>query len=97
MQVRDGIDGKAVSPQPIDAWSPRASSGSFVAGSFGGSPTLYVLNGSHPGAAYTYFPDTTRHPKMVHPYAGSLAFQSCTTTLTTPGQPTSHPARHGWT
>ena len=77
VQIRDGVGGKIVSPQPIDAWVPRAASGSYVPGTFGGSPTLYVLNGSHPGAAYTYFSDATRHPKMVHPYAGSLAFQSC--------------------
>lgn len=77
VQIRDGIDGKIVSPQPIDAWAPRIGSGSYVAGTFGGSPTLYVLNGSMPGAAYTYFLDATRHPKMVHPFAGSLTFQSC--------------------
>ena len=77
VQIRDGIDGKIISPQPIDSWIPRAASGAYVPGYFAGSPTLYVLNGSHPGSAYSYHLDTTRHPKMVHPYAGSLLFQSC--------------------
>lgn len=77
VQIRDGIDGRIVNPQPIDSWVPRAASGAYVPGRFGGSPTLYILNGSHPGAATSYFADSTRHPKMVHPYAGSLMFQSC--------------------
>jgi lysophospholipase L1-like esterase len=77
VQIRDGIDGKIVNPQPIDSWIGRGPSGSYVAGHFGGGPTLYVLNGSHPGASATYLADATRHPKMVQPYAGSLIFQSC--------------------
>lgn len=77
VQIRDGIDGKIVNAQPIDSWRPRGVSGTYVAGTFGGSPTLYVLNGSNPGAAHGYFTDAARHPKMVHPYTGSLLFQSC--------------------
>ena len=77
VQIRDGIDGKIVNPQPIDSWTPRSESGGYAVPQFGGSPTVYVLNGSHPGAACTYLADATRHPKMVHPYAGSLIFQSC--------------------
>lgn len=77
VQIRDGIDGKITNPQPITSWMPRVASGGFVPATFGGGPTLYVINGSHPGASLTYLADATRHPKMVHPYAGSLNFQSC--------------------
>lgn len=77
VQIRDGINGKIVNPQPITAWMPRIASGSFVAGTFGGGATLYVLNGSHPGAAASYLADTTRHPLMVRPFPGCLNFQSC--------------------
>ncbi|WP_422758304.1 hypothetical protein [Paenarthrobacter sp. C1] len=77
VQIRDGINGKIVNPQPIDSWIPRGVSGSYVAGTFGGSATLYVLNGSNPGSDYAYFSDPARHPKMVHPYAGSLLMQAC--------------------
>mgnify|MGYP000017557105 FL=1 len=77
VQIRDGIDGKIVNPQPIDSWTPRGVSGSYIAGTFGGSPTLYVLNGSKPGANLTYLADSGRLPKMIHPYAGSVVFQSC--------------------
>lgn len=77
VQLRDGIDGRIINPQPITAWMPRIASGQFLAGHFAGGPTLYILNGSHPGAASSYLADATRHPKMVHPYPGSLIFQSC--------------------
>lgn len=76
VQLRDGIDGKIVNPQPIDSWVPRALSGSNPAATFGGSPTLYLLNGSQSGSAVAYHAEATRLPKMCHPYSGSLVFLS---------------------
>lgn len=78
VQIRDGIDGKIVNPQPIDSWIGRAATAlPQGAGTFGGSPTLYIVNGSRSGADVPYLADATRHPKMVHPYVGALNFQSC--------------------
>lgn len=77
-QIRNGIDGKIVNPQPIESWMQRttASPGTHMS-EFGGAPTLYVINGSRPGADITYLNDTTRMPKMVPPYVNPLVFLSC--------------------
>lgn len=77
VQIRNGIDGHIQNPQPIESWSPRGPSGSYVAGTFGGSPTLHVINGAKPGADATYLTDATRFPKMVPPIAGGVIIQSC--------------------
>jgi lysophospholipase L1-like esterase len=75
-QIRDGINGKIVNPQPIDLWIPNPTSGSNIIPTYGGSPTLYVLNGSRSGADLDYLSDATRMPLMTRP-AGGLVFLSC--------------------
>ena len=72
VQIRDGIGGKIVNPQPIDSWVPRSLSGSNPAPTFGGSPTLYVVNSAHPGGSMAYLSDATRMPKMNPPYSSAL-------------------------
>lgn len=75
-QIRNGIGGPIVNPQPIEAWMPRTASGQG-AGTFGGGPTLYVINASRSGANLTYLTDTTRFPMMMPPFIGATVFQSC--------------------
>lgn len=64
-QVRQGIDGPILNPQPIESWQ-RTNSGETNA--LGGSPTLYIVNGSVGGKNIAYFTDTTRNPLMLEPY-----------------------------
>jgi len=61
--VRDGIGGPARTPYAIDAWGVANTTNSPF-NDLGGSPTLYVFNGSRSGAGLDYFTDTTRLPKM---------------------------------
>ena len=77
VQIRDGIDGVIVNPQPIDSWTRYIASDVLTFDAFGGSPTLYVINGSHPGADLTYLTDAARLPKMFPPMPGALVFLSC--------------------
>ena len=76
VQIRQGIGGPIVNPQPITTWRARAASGAYISGEFRGSPTLYVLNGSHPGSSTSYHTDTARHKLMVRPYCGATLIQS---------------------
>jgi hypothetical protein len=76
-QIRNGIDGPIVNPQPIDSWLRVISSDTLNVEAFGGSGTLYVINGSIPGADLTYLSDATRMPKMFAPYPSALMFLSC--------------------
>lgn len=77
VQIRDGIDGPIVNPQPIDSWTRRIASDALAFNAFGGSPTLYVINGSHPGADLTYLTDATRIKRLLPPMPGALVFLSC--------------------
>ncbi len=76
VQIRNGIDGPVMNPQPISTWIPREASGSYLPGYFEGGSTFYVLNGSCSGKDTPYFTDTTRFPKMVQPYLGAALHQS---------------------
>jgi hypothetical protein len=58
-QLRNGIGGPIMDTQPIENWSTTNAS------AVGGSPTLYVINGSWAGKNLTYFGDATRFPLMV--------------------------------
>lgn len=49
VEIRNGIRGPVLNPEPIDAWQTP-----FV-GSFGGSPTLFCFNGSEPGQGIDWF------------------------------------------
>lgn len=78
VEIRNGIDGKIVNPQPIDSWTPRiVAAPNSHAPEFGGAPTLYVVNGSKPGGDITYLSDPTRLPLMVPQYINPLVFLSC--------------------
>ena len=77
VEIRSGIDGGIVNPQPIESWAPRGPSGSYIPGSFGGSPTIRIWNGAMPGMGYSYFSDATRFPKMVPAMSVGVAYQSC--------------------
>lgn len=77
VQIRDGIDGPIRNPQPIDSWNRVIASDMLATSGFGGSPTLYVLNGSQPGADLVYLTDTVRLPKMFVPMPGALVFLNC--------------------
>lgn len=72
VQIRDGIGGPIVNPQPIDSWVPRSLSGGFPAPTFGGSPTLYVVNGAHPGASISYLADSARLAMLNPPHTSAL-------------------------
>lgn len=61
--ARDGIGGPHIFPASLEAWGCNDVTNS-LANSFSGSPTLYVFNGSHPGANIVYLNDATRGPKM---------------------------------
>jgi hypothetical protein len=77
VQIRNGIDGPVVNPQPIDTWTRVIASDMLTTSGFGGSPTLYVINGSQPGADLAYLTDTVRLPKLFHPMPGALVFLNC--------------------
>lgn len=77
-QIRDGIDGKIVNPQPIESWIPRNASGGLEAGEFGGGGTLYVVNGAVSGAdSPAFLSNDTYFYKLLPPFPGSLVFISC--------------------
>lgn len=61
--LRDGIGGPDRAPVSIEAWR-STDSNSSNANSLGGSPTLYVFNGSVAGKGISYLSDSTRLPKM---------------------------------
>jgi hypothetical protein len=70
VQLRNGIGGPIQDTQGIENWS------STNANALGGSPTLYVVNGSEAGKGLTYFTDTTRFPKMVIPAVPAVQYLS---------------------
>lgn len=68
--IRDGIDGQIANPQPIDSWH-RMTSGT-PAGAFGGTPTIYVYNGSVAGDGVNEFKDTSFLSKAIPKSYGAL-------------------------
>jgi len=74
VQLRDGDNGKCVTPCLPDQWS-RFESG--VADSLvTGAPVLTFVNGSQSGADITYLGDVTRLPKLTPDYGQVLTFLS---------------------
>lgn len=59
VEIRNGIAGNPVTPVSPDNWEPHDD-----VGTFGGSPTLYVINCAQSGAYMGYVNDVTRFPKM---------------------------------
>lgn len=61
-ELRDGIAGPNMFPVNIDAWRQvQGNNGSAL----GGSPTLYLVNGSESGQNIAYFSAEARLPKMI--------------------------------
>lgn len=63
--LRDGIGGSNRLPQSIEGWFDDTTTRL----AYGGSPTLFIMNGSYAGAGITvtngYLNDATRFPKML--------------------------------
>lgn len=66
VELRNGIDGPIMNYLGVDNW------GTSNACTEGGSPTLYLWNGSLAGQNMGYFSDATRHPKMIPPATPAL-------------------------
>ena len=73
VEVRNGINGPLVLPAKPEAWTIQAPNPP----TYGGSPTVTFVNGSHPGASMTYLLDATRFQRMTPNYGQSLAIVSC--------------------
>ena len=72
-EIRNGNNVILNPPQP-DQW--EFATGSSSAPSYGGSPTIDILNGSEPGAGLAYFADATRGPKVMLNFRPTLAIFS---------------------
>lgn len=59
--IRDGIGGPNRLPMSVEAFFADDT----VVTTYGGSPTIYAVNGSAPGQGLAYFGDATRLPKMM--------------------------------
>lgn len=70
VRILQGLNGPDLAPEQVDAWL----SGSAITG---GSPTLYVVNGSKPGADLSYLSDSTRLPKMTPKFGQAAVILSC--------------------
>lgn len=70
VQIRDGDNGPTFAPCLPGLWESHPLSG--VDASVIGSPTLAIINGSHPGASLSYHSDATRLPKLTPNY-GAVA------------------------
>ena len=70
VEIRDGLDGPLIAPALPQLWEryPDAST------TFGGAPTLYVINASASGTVIAYHVDTVRGPKMTPNYGQSVEF-----------------------
>jgi hypothetical protein len=64
VQVRDGVDGPTLAPAAIETWERYADANT----TYGGAPTLYVLNASRSGSNMTYHTDPTRLKKETQNY-----------------------------
>lgn len=69
-ELRDGIDGPLLNPETMEAW------GTANASAQGGSPTLFVINGSESGKGLDWFIDAARFPKMVRNFYPSILYLS---------------------
>lgn len=59
VELRDGIGGPVMNPMPLEAWSTED-----IATPLGGSPTVYIKNGSVGGKDFAYFSNATRFAKV---------------------------------
>lgn len=59
VEIRDGIGGPVLNPMPLEGWANEE-----IATPLGGSPTVYIKNGSVSGKDLAYFYNATRFPKV---------------------------------
>lgn len=64
VQIRDGEDGPLLAPAAVEEWERYGD----AATTFGGEPTLYVINASHSGSNLDYHTDATRLKRMTPNY-----------------------------
>lgn len=64
VQIRDGVDGPMVAPAAVERWERYGD----PATTYGGAPTLYVLNASRSGSDMSYHTDATRLKKETPDY-----------------------------
>lgn len=67
-QLRNGIAGPIMDFQCVENWSTTSAC------VLGGSPTLYVMNGSFAGQGMAYFSDATRFPRMIIPCSPGVQY-----------------------
>lgn len=73
VQIRDGIGGPVMNAQPIESWAYANGDGTSLAG----AQTLYINNGSIPGATLAYLSNATRLKMLVQPSQPNLLIASC--------------------
>lgn len=64
VQIRDGVDGHMIAPAAIEQWERYGDANT----TYGGAPTLYVLNASRSGSAMSYHTDPVRLKKETPDY-----------------------------
>jgi lysophospholipase L1-like esterase len=72
-RLRQGIGGPILNPQPIESWYEYNAGGATIAG----SQTLYIKNGSVPGADMTFLNNTLHINKQLQDAQPSITFISC--------------------
>lgn len=70
-EIRQGIGGPIISPQPVEAWVQGAS-----VSPDGGSPTIYLVNSSKAGGDISYYTTGNRLSLMLPDYRRSLFIAS---------------------
>jgi lysophospholipase L1-like esterase len=73
VRIRQGINGPVMNPQPIESWYEYFGGGSSLAG----SQTLYIKNGSVPGATLSFLNTTLTINKQVQDSQPNIVFLSC--------------------
>lgn len=68
VRIRDGINGPLVAPAAIEQWERYTDAST----TFGGAPTLYVINASRSGSRLEYHTDPVRLRKETPDYGQSL-------------------------
>ena len=72
-QIRDGINGPVLNAQPIESWVTANGDGTSLAG----GQTLYINNGSIPGATLSYLSNATRLKMLLQPSQPNITILSC--------------------
>lgn len=73
VRIRNGINGPIMNTTPIDSWIFADGDGTSVVG----SQTLYINNGSIPGATLSYLSDSTRLKMLTRSINHGVMLMSC--------------------